>query len=148
MKKLSILILILPLLVSGCKKEGCRDANALNFDPEAEKDGTCRFTRVNFYAGSNKVGGNATSITKIEVFRIGLEGDELLGTITNLNEINPAPVGCSAPVGAIQYEFSSGFGDTRFRPRYYYEDNSEEYGDTYIFSPDKDTGCIVQNLTL
>lgn len=48
------LILMAGLVFSGCKKEeGCTDVNALNFDPNAEKDdGSCTYSNQNVVQGA------------------------------------------------------------------------------------------------
>ena len=44
MKKFLFGILVLSLLVISCKKEGCMDSSATNYDPDAKKDdGSCVF---------------------------------------------------------------------------------------------------------
>lgn len=42
---LSILVIFMATQLTGCKSEGCTDANADNFDPDADKDdGSCTYT--------------------------------------------------------------------------------------------------------
>ena len=148
-KKLIIVLPFVLLVLSCSKKQGCRDANALNYDASAESDGTCQYTRIIFYAGRNVVGGNGTPIEKIEVYELIVEDSELIGTITNLQPENPAPDGCTPSTHSIEYMFgSSQEKDVRFTTRYYYVDGISEAGNTYILSPSKDTECIVENLTL
>ena len=73
----------------------------------------------------------------------------MIGTIENLNDSHPAPDGCKPSEKSIQYIFgSSTEKDTRFSTRYYYKDGTSEAGTTYILSADKNTECIVENLTL
>ena len=44
MKKLLLLLLVLPFIISSCRKEGCTDAVAENYDEKAkEDDGTCEY---------------------------------------------------------------------------------------------------------
>lgn len=155
MKKLALLILCIPILFTACKKEGCQDVNALNFDAEAEKDGNCQYTKVIFYAGSNLIGGVGLEVTKIEVFRRVLGEDELIGTLTDLEKLNDPPVGCTASEKSIVYQFTNSTQDSEgndfphlFVTRYYFEGGTEDNGDFYKFSTNKATECTVQNLTV
>ena len=121
----------------------------MNYDASAEADGTCQYTNVIFYTGSNKVGGSGIRIDSIEVYRLFINEPELIGRIMNLSDSHPAPDGCAPSEKSIEYMFSSGNEtDTRFSTRYYYEDGTSEAGTTYILSPDKNTECIVQIITL
>jgi len=149
-KRLLAIVFVSVLVLSGpsCSSSGCRDVNALNYDPDAPSDGVCRFTNVIFYASSNRVGGTAERLTKIEVFLLSVGTEELLGTIDGLSDEHPAPQGCTAPEKAIEFRIQSSAPPTRFTTRYYYEDGSDEAGDLYEFSPERLTECLVQKLTL
>lgn len=148
--KISVKILLLALITFayGCKKEGCRDPGALNFDSSADKDGTCRYTQVIFYAATNRVGGTADRVERIEIFEKIIQEETLIGTIPCSEEGNPSPVGCEAPLNSVVYEFTIGGQSTRFTTRYYYEGGANEAGDTYEFPADSEKDCYVQNLTL
>ena len=149
MFKLRILLfLIFSLTIWSCQKEGCTDPLAFNFDPEAKKSGSCTYTKVIFYAGSNRVGGNADIIEKIEVFQLIVANQELIGTINNPQDDNGSPIGCKPTEKSIVFNFTDGSGETRFATRYYYTNGLSEAGTTYILSPDKNTECLVENLTL
>ena len=148
MKKLALLILFVPILFTACKKEGCQDVNALNFDAEAEKNGSCQYTKVIFYAPSNQIGGVGTRVTKIEVFKGPIDSGHLIGTIDNIPEQSPAPIGCIPPANAIEYKFESKAEDELFRTRYYFEDGVNDPGDSYELSTSSTTECIVQKLTI
>ena len=140
------LSLSLSLLLISCSKEGCRDAGALNFDPKADKDGPCQYTKVIFYAGSDRIGGVGTLVTRIEVFQRIVNDDELIGTITTLNQ--NAPQGCVASEGAIEFQFTNPAMERRFPTRYYFEDGTEDTGTTYFLSTSNTTECLIENLTL
>ena len=144
-----LLYLLLFIGIYGCTNNSCDDPNSLNSGLGLDSDGPCRYTKVIFYAGSNRDGGTAVKVVKIEVFQIIISEYKLIGTIDNIGDVNPAPVGCLTPIAGIEYEFPSGSQiETRFSTRYYYEDGSDESGDTYMFAPEYKTECIVQNLTL
>ena len=87
-----IAIVIVTVAATSCSKnEGCMDPRALNFDPSAEKSGTCQYTKVIFYAPSDRVGGTADRVVKIEISFGAQPYDELVGTITTFN--HPVPSG-------------------------------------------------------
>ena len=146
MKKLLFITLLIPLFLSGCSKEGCRDASALNFDAEADKDGECRYTRVIFYAPSNRVGGTADLVEKIEIFLGPTPNEELMGTITTFNHSSPS--GCITPEGAFEYELTNGDVNTIFLTRYYYDNGSNEAGGSFGYSASSTQECIDVSLTL
>ena len=144
---LLLFILSLPLVFAACsKKEGCRDADAINFDSSAEKDGTCQYTKVIFYAPGDMVGGNGNKVVKIEILRGPTPGEELIGTITELNQENPSA--CVAPQGAFEYELPGGGVEYIFLTRYYYNDNTNEAGDSYFITASRDNECEQIRLTL
>ena len=44
MRKLLLLLLVLPFIISSCRKEGCTNPDATNYDEEASKDdGSCEY---------------------------------------------------------------------------------------------------------
>lgn len=143
-----ILFLLVLILASCSKKKGCRDLDALNYDPNAEADGACTYTQVIFYAGSNRVGGSADIIEKIEVYQLITDEEKLIGTIVNPGDENPTPQGCTPTEYSVVFEFVSGDQNARFKPRYYYVGKGNESGDLYELSPGSDTECIAENLTL
>ena len=130
------------------------DVEAINYDSKANVPAPCTYTKVIFYAGSNRVGGNAALVEKIEVSTIVVSNEELIGTLTNLVEESPAPDGCNPAPISLTYQFTSptNVGGTnipmRFTTRYFYEDGTSEAGSLYEFSTSSTTECIVQNLTL
>ena len=156
MKKLFVLFFLsFSVVLMDCnssKKEGCQDENALNFDAGAEKDdGSCLYARAIFYATSRNVGGTGMLLTKIEVFlNTGVSGAdrELIGTITTFDQQDPQ--NCVAPVGAIEYQFSSAqIGSTpKFFTRYFFEGGTEDEGDSIDLSPTNSTECLPVRLTL
>ena len=120
--------------------------DALNFDASAEKDGTCSYTKVIFYAPGDMVGGNGNKVVRIEVFRGPTPGEELIGTISELNQGNIS--GCTPPSGSIEYELPGGGIDYIFLTRYYYNDGTNEAGGSHERRADKDTECHIIPLTL
>ena len=148
MKNLILILLSVPLLFTACKKEGCQDVNALNFDPEAQKDGNCKYTKIIFYAPSNLIGGVGIKVTKIEVFKGSIDLGYLIGTIDNIPDQSPAPEGCIPPANAIEYNFESKAEDALFRTRYYFENGVDDAGHSFEISTGPTTECIVQKLTI
>ncbi|MBB3697078.1 hypothetical protein KMW28_21465 [Flammeovirga yaeyamensis] len=148
MKNLLFFTLILFGILSSCnKKESCKDPNALNSEITGGDNSICRYTNVIFYAGSNRVGGNGDILDKIEVYRIFIDQEELVGTISDLKEFTDAPIGCANSLNSIRYELNTST-DIRFTTKYYYKNATAENGGTHIFKAASDQECIVQNLTL
>ncbi|MBL4593080.1 MAG: hypothetical protein JKX68_04595 [Flavobacteriales bacterium] len=66
MKKLSLIIIALPLLFSCSKNEGCNDPKAFNYSTEVDyDDGSCTYSKLVFYADSTQYPG--TPIDHIEI---------------------------------------------------------------------------------
>lgn len=143
---LKILPVLLLTLASCSKKQGCTDPNALNYDSSAEKDGACSYTKVIFYAPSDKIGGRADLIEKIEIYFGATPNEELIGTISTFN--HAAPVDCLSPEGAFEFELPDANGEYLFITRYYYDDGSNESGDTYKYAASNSKECHTVNLTL
>lgn len=148
MRKFTFLVLGLGILgfISCSKKEGCRDINALNYDSSAEMDGTCRYTKALFYAPSNRVSGNPNDVVKIEIYLGPTPGEQLIGTITSFN--HSEPVNCAVPAGVFEYELPGPGTGYVFITRYYYDDNTDESGDTHLIDAGRNKNCETVQLTL
>ena len=149
MKSLPKVLPVLLLLLAGpacSKREGCRDTDALNFDANAEKDGTCRYTKAIFYAPTNRVGGTADRVVKIEIFLGPTPGQELIGTITTLD--HSTPVGSVAPQGGFEFKVPGSEMEYIFMAKYYYEDGSSEGGDNHLIQANPSEECHLVELTL
>ena len=92
MKPLFLLAaLAVAFVFTGCKREGCTQSNALNFDSKAKKDdGTCTYSKVTFYAWTETFFGTTGPF---EVVKIDLS-------------VNNVPVGTIEPV--VVYFFGPG----------------------------------------
>ena len=68
-----VLSLAVAIPMSGCKKKGCTESNALNYDSDAKKDdGECEFSTVVFKVSSDAVAlGSGSTIVKIDGNTIG-----------------------------------------------------------------------------
>ena len=63
--KVLVLVILCSVVITGCKKKGCMDPSATNYNPEAEKDnGSCEYYTVPtdyiFYDG---IGNNTVSFS-------------------------------------------------------------------------------------
>jgi len=144
MKKAYIILAVLIIGYISCKKkDSCSDPNALNQD----SSGNCQYTKVIFYAPSNMIGGYGFKVIKIEVFRRILDEDQLIGTITDLNDQNPEPDGCTTPEKGIEYNFTQQ-DDALFVTRYYFENGVEDPGDFFQIATSSSAHCITQKLTI
>jgi len=133
-------------ITSCSKKEGCREVNALNYDSTAETDGNCNYTKALFYAPSNRISGNPNDVVKIEIYLGPTPGEQLIGTINTFNHVEP--INCSIPQGAFQYELPGPGTGYVFITRYYYDDNTDESGDTHLIDADRNKSCQTVQLTL
>ena len=97
--KIYLLLSLFVVLISGCKKEGCTNANAINFSTDADKDdGSCTFSKVVFWARYNEY---QDGIFTYDVTSINLTaGGSSVGNITSVYGSAPA---CSAG-GCITYQ--------------------------------------------
>ena len=148
MKTLTLLTLYIPLLFFGCKKQGCLDVKALNFDPEARKSGSCNYTKVIFYAPGDTFSAREFKVSKIEVIRRISNEDLLIGAITEFHNPNAVPIGCSTPPGALEYQFERSDEKAVFLTKFYGINGVVENGDAYEISPDRSLICIVKELAI
>ena len=121
----------------GCKKQGCIDPKALNFDPEARTAGDCNYTKVIFYAPGNTFGAAGFEVSKIEVIRRISNKDTLIGAITEFNNDNVVPLGCTTPTNALEYFFESSDEKAVFLTKFYGINGVVADGDRYELSPDR-----------
>ena len=81
------------------------------------------------YAPGDKIGGVGNIITKIDIYRGPTPGEELIGSITMMNQ---GPVnGCTPPDGAFVYELPGGGVDYLFLTRYFFDNGVEDAGSSY-----------------
>ena len=147
MKILIKTVFVIFLILASCsKKEGCRDADGLNYDPDAESDARCRYTQAIFYAPGDRVGGNGTRISRIEVYLGPTPGERLIGEITLLNQGSPND--CNPPEGGFAYELPGGGVEYIFLTRYFFEDNTNESGGSFTLQASRDQTCQLFSLTL
>ena len=92
------------------------------------------------------VGGNGNKITKIDILQGPTPNEQLLATITSLNQ-DPVD-GCIPPGGSLEVTLPGGGVDYIFLTRYYYEDMTDEAGDTYTVTTSPTEECKVITLTL
>jgi hypothetical protein len=94
---LILIILIFPILFFSCKRKGCNDNNALNYESHFRKnDGSCKYSAITFYA-LNWSSYSGSSITYIDM----TVNNASMGTIT-MGYPN-GPVGCNDP-GTVFYQ--------------------------------------------
>lgn len=144
------IIKFLPLVLivlASCKKEGCRDPYALNYDSSAGKDGTCKYTTAIFYASTNEVPQREGKVEKIEVQWLYGTENITIGTIENLEDQNPVPQNCIATNNSLTYTYLNGDTPITFNTWIYWEDGYKEAGDSYTLTPGPDKECILQDLT-
>ncbi len=149
MKKYGVYVVVFFLIssiVSCKKKEGCRDVNALNFDSSAEKDGNCSYTKALFYAPSNRIGGVVEDVVKIEIYLGPTPGEQLIGTIATFGPTET--INCAVTTGIFEYELPGSEVEYIFITRYYYDNNTDEFGDSHLLKADKNKNCETVRLTL
>ena len=72
MKKLILIAIVLPLLFSCSKNEGCNDPKAFNYTIEADfDDGSCTYSKVVFYADSAQYPGTPIQSIRILINNSG-----------------------------------------------------------------------------
>lgn len=102
MKKLLLISLVLPFIISSCRKEGCINSDATNYDEEASKDdGSCE------YEGEVMFWTNCDLCCQIEVRIDGeYEGNTALWYSTEPDAPNCMATGCvsaTLPVGSYEW---------------------------------------------
>ena len=72
MKKLSLLLILSSIFIVSCKKEGCTDVDAINYDSDVNtNDGSCEYqTDVSFWfdQGTSDQLTNWYSVTELNVY--------------------------------------------------------------------------------
>ena len=98
---------------------GCRDATALNYDSQANLDGTCEYTKVIFYNGeSNLLGGIGVPIDSVRIFDFDINGstdETYLATLNTFDHV--APSNCEADPKSFVWELKEG---SKFYVVYYH----------------------------
>ena len=100
MKKLILVAIVLPLIFSCSKKEGCNYSEAVNYDEMVViDDGSCRFSKLTFYADTTHING-----TYIEHIDIYIDG-EVVGTFDGMENLVTGV--CDAP-NTYVYDLDNG----------------------------------------
>ncbi len=93
MKKLTLLLFAFPLLIMSCKKAGCNDQTAINYDETAEKgDASCKYEgKVMFYVptANQNAYGQDTVLVMVNDVVIGKQStDNVLSVAPKCNDID------------------------------------------------------------
>ncbi len=125
------------LLITSCKKEGCTDQNALNYDADAKQENyTCDFSQITFYSTAATYFG--VPITSIKVTWNGSP----IGYLTV--RFTTAPGNCSA-TGTRSVR--PGSGDSKdWEAEVELEDGSIIYVSGTV-QPDPNLDCVKVNVT-
>ena len=137
MKKLTLILLVLPLLFSCSKEwEGCTDNVALNFIEKAEKDdGSCIYTTLTFYADSTQYPGTSLDYIEITVNRTNI------GSLSTIFP-NGGPSNCN-DVGTISYLFEDA-GQVSWKSKIVLT-NGTNNTKTGVASPSATEDCLLIN---
>ena len=146
LKSIAILFVLFLAMTSCNNNNGCGDPNALNYEAGGKSNGHCSYTKVIFYAPSDRVGGTADKVVKIEISFGALPYDEVVGTITTFD--HEIPSACISPIGAFEHELPNADVPYTFTTRYYYEAGFNEPGDTYTIQASNSKECELIELTL
>ena len=85
LKTIVLVVIVMPLLFSCSKKEGCNFNEAINYDNKViVDDGSCTFTNFTFYADTSKLSG--VFVKKIDV-KID---NKLIGSFTGMESSKTA----------------------------------------------------------
>jgi hypothetical protein len=116
MKRMAFTMLFLAAILMGCRQDGCRDRNAVNFNPNADdyegnKNDSCCYSLVGFYllqrelseeAITNLQADSSTVIDSVEVF----VDDKFVGWVKS-TVYDEASIHCSSP-DVLNYRLSNG----------------------------------------
>ncbi|MBL4593081.1 MAG: hypothetical protein JKX68_04600 [Flavobacteriales bacterium] len=135
MKKLILLVAIIPLLFSCSKKwHGCTDDVATNFNINAEKqDDSCVYTRLTFYADSSQYPSSPVDHIDIQI------GGTSLGTFATVYSIGGL-INCGAN-GTTSYIFEDA-GGINWNARVFLI-NGTVLTKTGSIAPDPNQTCIL-----
>jgi len=101
MKLLTISILVLTMMIVGsCKKDGCTDKTANNFDEKAKNDdGTCTYDMgtITFWISTGSNGTVAIDVDNVNQ-----------GTVTEFYGVNP-PADCENADGCVTATLKTGY---------------------------------------
>ena len=93
--KLSVLLLLLGSLpLTSCKKKGCTDSDAVNYDESAKKnDGTCNFKPVITVVGTNPATVNVGASYSDAGATAFVKNGDVTDVVTDLSEVNTSQTG-------------------------------------------------------
>jgi hypothetical protein len=94
-----------------CKKEGCMDKNALNYDPAARKNGICSYSYASFFLSRGyyetwNIYGHFP-FDDITSFNVTVNG-KVIGSIPGGTWYPSGVRDCSSAPATIQYTFENG----------------------------------------
>ena len=82
--------MLLPLLFSCSKKEGCNDRTATNYDDMVVvDDGSCSYTNITFFADSTHIEGDSIVEIKIEI------NSTVVDSFAGMHQFGPGNCGVS-----------------------------------------------------
>ena len=143
MKPLFLLAaLVVAFAFTGCKREGCTESNALNYDSEAKKnDGTCSFSNVTFYTWTETYFETAGpfDVVKIDVSVDGVP----IGTIDPVVVYFFGPGNCNSS-GTVSYQLQN--GDTHEWNAVMHGPNGETAHSSGVISSVRGSDCVMIEL--
>ena len=102
MKKTILILASAVLIFSACKKEGCMDQNARNYDAEAEKDGvSCLYdgSAIFWINANTSINYQNSGINELKIY----VDDEFIGIMSTNSSLLEAP-SCENGGGVNHYE--------------------------------------------
>lgn len=93
MKKTLILLIAIPVAFASCKKEGCMDQDATNYDAEADKEGPCNYRPAIVVNGDNPDTVEVGSTYNDEGATATNMDGSTVNVDTDLSQVNTSEVG-------------------------------------------------------
>lgn len=132
MKKLILMLLFVPILFAGCKKEGCTDPDSTQYDEKAKKDdGSCEYEgQIAFWLSKDKA--EYYFDLGVVQFNVYMNGN-YIGAMSASNYFNSEP-SCEAN-GLFTYKYDLGKSKSlSYTVKFIDEDGIEWYEATANFT--------------
>tara|TARA_R110002096_G_scaffold171757_4_gene345061 strand:- start:384 stop:818 length:435 start_codon:yes stop_codon:yes gene_type:complete len=98
MKKTILIFGLAALALTSCKKEGCNDTFAYNYDEKVKvDDGSCLYRSNNFFYFDEEMANRLTDFYQTQEIRMFIDGEKII--TLNAADFSNTPVDCNNNIG-------------------------------------------------